>query len=432
MRVPTGVLNASSQPLSDAESSSDGPLIERHRFGAGDAIILAAVVALAAGYAIAVQTAMDRRFFVAPVGNDVWFEADMPAVADNILHRWSDQRRNARHPLLPLIATVPSYVLRAAGLTDAQRLLVFTALAAAAWSAVVFAVMRAATRSRADAIVFTLLAHVTAGAVFWLPSIETYTLGSITLLIPLAAAAWHRSRRRESLLVVASAASLATTSTNWMSGIAAAFSRCSPARALQITVNAFAVVVALWCAQHLLFPNVPFFIGNTHGSRFLFTELAGGPPSIARALLLHSVVMPAIEVVLEPKWGLRMSVQHAAVGSSGAVGAIASLLWIVLLGTGVYGMWKSRRWSSMVRPLAWTTFGQCAVYLCYGEETFLYALHVAPLLVAWAAHSTSAGRRWVIPTAAILAVLLAWNNLGALGSALHFFPDSAGVGPVPR
>src|SRR5829696_4214894 len=101
MRVPTGVLNASSQPLSDAESSSDGPLIERHRFGAGDAIILAAVVALAAGYAIAVQTAMDRRFFVAPVGNDVWFEADMPAVADNILHRWSDQRRNARHPLLP-------------------------------------------------------------------------------------------------------------------------------------------------------------------------------------------------------------------------------------------------------------------------------------------------------------------------------------------
>jgi hypothetical protein len=300
---------------------------------------------------------------------------------------------------------------------------VFTALGAAAWGAIVFVLMRAATRSRVEATVFTLLAHVTAGALFWLPTVETYTLGSVTLLLPLASAAWDRSRLGESRFVVASALSLAVTTTNWISGIAVAFSRRRPVRALQITVNAFAVVVALWTVQRLLFPDVPFFIGigERYGSRFVFHESAGGPVTTARALLFHSVVMPASDVVPEPKWGLRMSVQHAAVGSAGAAGVAASLLWTVLLATGVYGMWRARRRSPLVSALAWTTLGQCAVYLCYGEETFLYALNVAPLLVACAAHGASVGRRWPIVIAATLVVLLAYNNAAELGSALQFF-----------
>jgi hypothetical protein len=104
----------------------------------------------------------------------------------------------------------------------------------------------------------------------------------------------------------------------------------------------------------------------------------------------------------------------------------------VLLAVGVFGMWKARRTSSLVRALAWTTLGQCGVYLCYGEETFLYALHVAPLLVACAAHGTSVNRRWVLPIAATLVPLLALNNLAALATALQFFVGSAPVGSVPR
>jgi hypothetical protein len=408
------------------------PLAEQRQLGLADAAIGIAIALITAGYAAMVHTSMDPRFLSAPVGNDVWFEGDLPAVADNVLHRWSPQWRNARHPLFPLLATAPTYVLRAAGLTDAQCLLVFTTLGAAAWSAVVFMLMRAATRSRAEAVVFTLLAAVTAGALFWLPSVETYTLGSVTLLVPLAVTAWNRSRAGEGLFVVTSALSLAVTTTNWMSGIAAAFSRRRPARALQITVNAFAIVIALWSGQHLLFRQVPFFVGEADASRFLFTELAGGLQATARAVVFHSVVMPAIEVIPEPKWGLRMTVQHAAVGSAGAVGAAASLLWAVLLAIGVYGMWKARGWSPLAVALAWTTVGQCVLYLCYGEETFLYALHVAPLLVACAAYSASVGRRWAIAIAAILVVLLAYNNLAALGSALQFFVISAPAGTVLR
>ena len=62
----------------------------------------------------------------------------------------------------------PSYVLRAIGRTDAHRLLAIAVLAAAAWSAAMYLLLRLSTPSRRDAVVFTLLAHVTAAAVFWL------------------------------------------------------------------------------------------------------------------------------------------------------------------------------------------------------------------------------------------------------------------------
>src|SRR5947199_9893186 len=67
-------------------------------------LAVAALFALIIGILIwNVQRSMDARFFAAPAGNDVWFEADLPTVADTVLHRWSTQSRNARHPLFPLL-----------------------------------------------------------------------------------------------------------------------------------------------------------------------------------------------------------------------------------------------------------------------------------------------------------------------------------------
>ena len=62
-----------------------------------------------------------------------------------------------------------------------------------------------------------------AGAVFWLTVPESYGLGSITLMLPLAllaAGAWRRIPA--GWWVAASAASLSITVTNWMSGLTAA------------------------------------------------------------------------------------------------------------------------------------------------------------------------------------------------------------------
>src|SRR5258707_9128826 len=60
---------------------------------------VAFVFALTVGAGIwNVQRSMDARFFIAPAGNDVWFEADLPTVAHTVLHGCRTQSRNARHP----------------------------------------------------------------------------------------------------------------------------------------------------------------------------------------------------------------------------------------------------------------------------------------------------------------------------------------------
>jgi hypothetical protein len=392
-------------------------------------IALALLFALgAAVYAAGARAAMDPRLFAAPVGNDVWFEADMPTVADLVLHRWSDHARDTHHPLFAMLTTIPSYALKALGVSDAHRLLALTILAAGMWSVVVFVLMRLATPSRRDAVVFALLAHVSASALFWLPTTETYVLGSATLLIPLALVAFdRRARAGESWYVAASALSFSVTTSNWMSGMAAAFCARRLSRAVQITANALAVVVVLWGAQKTLVPSVPFFIGGVGHSRFVFPEAAGGPAAISRSLLSHTMVMPRVDVVPEPKWGRRMSVQRSPLGSSGPLGIAATLVWAVLLGTGAVSLWRTRRLSPFVPALALTIGGQWALYLCYGEETFLYSLHVAPLLVACAAAATwTAHRRWATPLAAVLIVLLVINNLQELSIALQFFSTMGG------
>ena len=397
-----------------------------------DALFALIFATLAATYATAAQRAMDPRFFAIPAGNDVWFEGDLPMVADTILHRWSTHPRDAKHPLFPLLTTLPSYALRSIGLTGPHRLLAITAVAAAAWGVAVYLLLRLSTSSRRAAVVFAVLAHVTAGAVFWLPTTETWVLGSLSLITPLIlVAAERRLNVREGWYVVASALSLSVTVSNWLAGIIAPWSTRPTRRTVQITANALAVVVVLWAAQKSLVPLSSFFVGRVEHSRFMFPLEAGGPGAIARALVFHSVVMPQVVVVPEPKWGTRMSVQRAALGSSGTIGTIATVLWSILLSVGVGALWIRRR-TPQARALGLATVAQFAVYLCYGEETFLFAIQIAPLLVTCAAAATwTRHRRWVTALAMVLAVLLALNNLPSFARATRFFapPSDSVQGP---
>jgi len=291
----------------------------------------------------------------------------------------------------------------------------------------VYLLLRLSTPSRRDAVVFALLAHVTAAAVFWLPTTETYVLGSTTLLVPLMLVAWERRARvSDGWYVVASALSLSVTTSNWMSGIVAACATRRLNRGVQITANALAVVVVLWGVQKSVVPGSPFFIETVGPSRFLFSEEAGGPIAITRALMFHSVVMPHVVVVPEAKWGSRMSVQGAALGTSGAAGAVATILWAILLAAGLSYLWTGRRGSPVVTALLITTAGQSLLHLCYGEETFLYSMHVAPLLVTCAAMATwTRHRRWVTPLAAVLVVLLAINNFSMFAASIQFFASAS-------
>src|SRR5262249_28916262 len=217
--------------------------------------LLAAFALAAAVYSGATFRVFDDRFLALPVGNDVWFEADMPTVADTMLHRWADQGRNSRHPLFPLVTTVPLYGLRALGMAARPRLLAIVVVSAALWSAAVFTLLRLAAGRRLDACVLTMLPHVSAAGLFWLPALETSVLGSATLLAPLVLVASDvQLRRGGAWFTAASAISLSMTTTSWIAGIVAAAVRRPARAALQISANALSIVVAIWAVHKATVP----------------------------------------------------------------------------------------------------------------------------------------------------------------------------------
>ncbi len=388
---------------------------------------LATAIVFAVGIGAAIwsfQRSMDPRFFIVPSGNDVWFEADLPTVSDTVLHRWSQQSRNARHPLFPLLATGSAYAMRTVGLEDRSILAMLSAFVGAMWVALFYVIARALTARRLDAIVFTALVCATSSAMFWMGVLETYTLGSLTLLVPVALCALDGERRlRPGWYLAASAVSLSVTTTNWMSGMVAAAVRWPWRRALQITANALCVVLVVWAVQRVVFPTAPFFFGYSNESRFILPAASGGPLPVARVLFFHSIVMPHIEVIPEPKWGAVMSVQLSAIGSSGAWGVAATVLWAALLALAAIGLVSARGDRSIQLVLGSTIAGQVLLHTIYGEETFLYTMHIAPLLILAAAlaSTTTPWRRTILALAVALAVAAAVNNWTQLATAIRFF-----------
>jgi len=99
---------------------------------------------------------------------------------------------------------------------------------------------------------------------------------------------------------------------------------------------------------------------------------------------------------------------------------LASALWAALAAAGVWAL--ATRPAAVRLPLLLALAGHLLVYCVYGEETFLYTLHIAPLLVCVAALATRTSLRpFCLAGAALLTVLLAVHNVGALRQALEFF-----------
>jgi hypothetical protein len=412
------MMSAVAQPVEPVARPSSAP-------DRGD-LIAVILLSLLAGAAIwTLQSSADPRFLMAPAGNDVWFEADQPTVADRMLHRWSDQSRNARHALFPMMATLPVYVFTTLGLQEAVSLRLVVVTFGILWTAVLYLLLRSITAARSDALVFTALGHASAAAMFWVPIPETYALGSVSVMAMLALCGWDPGGRRASAWYVAAAAfSLSVITTNWLTGFAGIVTRRRWRAALQIAANSLVVVVVLWAFQHVMFPTADFFLGSGVQHRYILPRGISGVPAVLRTMFVHAMVMPDIRVVAEPKWGTIMSVQQAAIGSSGLLGAAATVVWAALF---VLGAWTLvTRAHAMRAPLALALSGHLLVYAVYGEETFLYSLLVVPLLIAIAAQATHTRLRPIVtPLAVGLTIVVAANNWTQFTRARGFFESRA-------
>src|SRR3569833_1321273 len=233
-----------------------------------------------------VRTLIDSR------ADDVWFEADVSRVYDDMTDRGANLYRSTVHPLFPMLTYPAVHAIHKRFSVDNFRAVrAVMAATAGIWLAAFYFLLRLLRCRPLDATLFTLVAAATSAALFWTAIPETYEFGSMDNLVVLIATAI--AERRATIPawvdVAASAASMSILVTNFMVSLASLISRYRPRQAVQIACNALIVVVLLWGLQKYFFPSAHFFIGeHDKGS-------PTSPKLTALAVIfLHSFVAPEI------------------------------------------------------------------------------------------------------------------------------------------
>ena len=364
---------------------------------------------------------------------DMWFNANVPQMMTTVSDRntYYDSIVS-EHPLLPL-ATYPPVTLLGSvvGLSTIEAVRVYWAALAALWTVLLFLLLRVIGYRTMDATVFTVLATTSAAFIFWFVVPESFSVGSLTILMAIyLAAVAHRSKSPVWTYLVVNFLSLSMTLTNWMLGILAAILNLPWRRALVAIVGGFLVTALLWGVQKQFFPTASFFLGSSGR----LTESIHVPPSADRILevigsfLSDTVVMPQIRVYKKLPFQRVMTTEGPIPGSGGPFGYAAAVAWLVLLGLGVWGCLREWPRSSVTRLVVLTAAGQMGLTFVFGVEPFLYAMHFLPLLIVIAAAVTRTRLRPVgVGLAILVAVLCLVNNQMQFGFAVEFLKSMAKI-----
>ncbi len=372
-----------------------------------------------------------------PVSWDAWFDTDTTRVYEDVSQHTSVLNRGSYHPVFGLVGHGPYAVLaallgtRGVGVVQIELALVSAALATAGAG-----LFRTIGCSRGEALVFTALASSSAAFVFFAGIPETFPFGALSIVAGLLAVARARDDRRSPWVVGAlSALAAAITVTNALPIAAALWWRRRTLSLVRVAAVALVTLALGVTAQAWMFPRAPLGplqmlgLGKTSIEQpdDVFTGDLVPPTSLAhvgrvlRVFLLHSAVMPEAQAVgIAPKLltlvpsPLRvLSIQTAPLGFGDPWRMAAQAAWIALLS------WAAVRFVRGPRSITgWIVASgvatQLALHAAIGRETFLYALHFQPLLVAFTATLVNGPkRRAAVALAAVAAVLGAVNNLRA-------------------
>jgi len=344
----------------------------------------------------------------------IWFQADPVRVLADMTDRFGNHYRIKVHPLFVLLTHPLVTLLRAltgASALTAARLVI--AFCAGIWIVLVFSLLRALRCRRLDATIFAVLGAVSASALFWNGLTETYLLGSISILLAILSVQLT-SGQKSLWITIASAFSLSVTVTNWMAGLLATAVSFSWKRACLLAATAFCLVVILWGVQKFFYPQCPFFLSQSDEKSYINNPLSGGPVTSLKALVFHTMVMPRLRPFEDMKskwrWCGYITVQQDRPGAGSPLGTAAAALWAVLLAIGLWGLGTAREDWKLRLVLGGTLFGQMALHSIYGEETFLYSLHFAPLLLAVAAMGVQTRLRPLVLALALCLIVTAGTN----------------------
>lgn len=354
---------------------------------------------------------------------DFWFEADTLREVSNMTRVHDDHYRTSVHPLFSLLTFIPVYAVKhGLSISPLQAVLVVTSVIGGLWIGMLYVLLRLLGCGKLDASVFTLLGLSSASALFWLPVPNSYSWGSLSIMLALALLLFNEQRTiGAAAYVVASAFTLSVTVTNWMAGLLVTLVRWPWKQTAQLSINALCLVVLLWGVQKFIFPSAEFFIGSRGETSFINHPQAGGKANVASSFVFHSLIAPGVQFIKDDAYtqakndafrlSERLTFQFSGPGSAGPLGLLAVGLWSALL---LNGLWRLITLDRHVRfrlVLGLLLVFELALHMLYGEETFTYSLNFIPLLIAVAALGVlSPGRPAVLVLAGLLALCAGINN----------------------
>lgn len=393
-------------------------------FSRGEWLIATSLGLLAILFVLVIASWQGPELAMRSIGGR-WFQSDGWRVFDDMVDFKSNHYRNVLRPLFSLISMPLTLSIKHIfQLSDIRSIWIFNSLCMAIWSGMIFFTLRLIGLSRARAIAVSLLGMINGAAIFWFLVPETYVLSSLSILFCLFLAAYGtRYKLSDFWLVFAGAFCLGTLLTNWMASLALVFAYRRPRKAVSLGLASLLVVVLGWGLQKAIFPQpASLFLALKSSSEkeYILNKEQGSPLLSLNTIFISSIVVPKIDeydTAVQPT-GKRLTIQRSGLFNSGGFYAVLSVLWLVALGLGIIKILKTPSLSQFSFVLSATLVGQVALHSIYGEETFLYGLHFAPLLVVLAGTSllpVSRSRYTIL--AWILMLLIAINNLGRLQSA---------------
>lgn len=353
---------------------------------------------------------------------DLWFQGDSPRAFANMTNllenRWS---RDDLHPLFRVV-TYPLTAMIAAGFAlgpqDAVRVVI--AGVAALWAAGFYGVLRLMRLPRLDAVLFSMVLISSAAFVFWAGLPETFPFGSLSLVISMglvAASEWRRLH--PGLFVVNNLMTVGFVPTSALAGLSATFLLHPIKKALGILAFSTAGLFALWNVHKAFFS-----VDRVSTQNFLLDQ-AGGPLQILGSIVAHTLVMPEIKLLrnVDPdkEFMWRMTTQFSLPGSGGVLAAIALAAALGMLALGLWSALTTRRLVNLRWLLAIVGVGFLGAHLLFGDETFLYSLQFAPLLVLLAAFAALGPmRRAALALAAVFVLSASVHNVSQFQHASAF------------
>lgn len=392
--------------------------------------VCAAVVALAVAVAcLLIARSLPSVLFQSM---DFWFEADTLREISNMTRVHDDHYRTSVHPLFSLMTFMPVYLVKHAfSISPLRAVLLVNSLVAGLWGGTLYLMFRLLGCHLFEASLFTLLGLSSAASLFWLPIPNSYSWGSLSIMLALLLLlAAERRAFGATAYVAASALTLSFTVTNWMAGLLMSLARWPWKQAVQLSVNALCLVVLLWGVQKFIFPSSEFFIGYRAESSFINHPQSGGLSNIATSFLFHSLVAPSVRFMKDDAYTQaktdafrltdRLTFQFSGPGSAGWLGRVAVVLWSALLLNGLWRLLTADRQLRFRLVLGGLLLFEFVLHLLYGEETFVYSLNFLPLLLAVAALGVvGPGRHLVVTLTALLLCCVAVNNWQQFQAAAH-------------